>query len=113
MQIDLLYFDGCPSWESGLENLMAALEAEGLEAEIRLVNVTDDDHEAARLMFLGSPSFQVNGADLWYEEREHYDLSCRIYPTPQGMKGAPTIEMLREKLRTVMRTSTHDQLQSS
>ena len=100
MQIDLLYFDGCPSWEVGLKNLMAALEAEGLEAEIHMVNV-DDNAEASRLKFLGSPSFQVNGVDLWNEARERYDLSCRIYPTPDGMKGAPTLEMLREKLRTV------------
>jgi len=100
MQIDLLYFEDCPSWESGLENLMAALEAEGLEAEIRTVRVTDED-EAARLKFLGSPSFQINGVDLWNEERKHYNLSCRVYSTPQGMKGAPTVEMLREKLRTV------------
>jgi len=100
MQIDLLYFDDCPSWESGLENLMAALEAEGLETEIRTVRVADDD-EAARLKFLGSPSFQINGVDLWNEERKHYNLSCRVYSTPQGMKGAPTVEMLREKLRTV------------
>jgi hypothetical protein len=99
MKIDLLYFDGCPSWQSGLENLKAALQAEGLEADIRLVRV-EDDTEAARLKFLGSPSFQVDGLDLWTEERERYNLSCRIYNTSQGMRGAPTMEMLREKLRT-------------
>jgi hypothetical protein len=56
MKIDLLYFDGCPSWEGGMHNLMAALEAEGLVAEIDLVNVREDV-QAARLKFLGSPSF--------------------------------------------------------
>ena len=112
MQIDLLYFDGCPSWEDALENLKAALAADEVQEDIQLVKV-EDDEDATRLKFLGSPSFQVNGMDWWHEEREHYNLSCRIYHTPQGMKGAPTIEMLREKLRTVVRTSTHDQLQSS
>jgi len=99
MKIDLLYFDGCPSWQSGLENLKAALQAEVLEADIHLVRV-EDDAEAALLKFLGSPSFQVDGLDLWTEERERYNLSCRIYTTSQGMRGAPTVEMLREKLRT-------------
>ncbi len=98
MQIDLLYFDGCPSWQAGLENLKAALEAEGLTAEIRMMRV-ETDEDAARLRFLGSPSFHINGQDLWPEERARYNLSCRVYNTPQGMKGAPTIEMLREKLR--------------
>ena len=98
MKIDLLYFDDCPSWKGGLENLKAALEAEGLDAEIHLIEVADNE-EAARLKFLGSPSFCVNGVDWWPEERDEYSLSCRVYPTPEGVKGAPTVKMLREKLR--------------
>jgi len=98
MEIDLFYFDGCPSWQGGLENLKAALAAEGLEASIRLVKVADND-EAARLKFLGSPSFRVDGVDWWPEERKRYNLSCRVYQTPLGMKGAPTVEMLRDQLR--------------
>jgi hypothetical protein len=97
MQIDLLYFDGCPSWQNGLENLKAALSAEGIDAEIRLVQV-EGNAEAARLRFLGSPSFHVNGTDLWPEERATYALSCRVYSTPQGMQGTPNVEMLRQKL---------------
>ena len=100
MQIELLYFDGCPSWEGALENLKAALQAEGLQADIRLVKVESDD-EAARLKFLGSPSFRVDGVDWWPEERQRYNLSCRVYATPQGLLGAPTVEMLREKLRSM------------
>lgn len=98
MQVDLLYFDDCPSWRTGLENLESALREEGLQAEIRLVNVASDS-EAARLKFLGSPSFQINGLDMWPEERDDFNLSCRVYATSQGMRGSPTIEMLREKLR--------------
>lgn len=98
MKIELLYFDGCPSWQDALENVKTALAAEGLVADIRLVKVASDE-EAARLKFLGSPSFQVNGKDLWPEERERYSLCCRVYATPEGMKGAPPIGMLREKLR--------------
>jgi hypothetical protein len=103
MQIDLLYFDDCPSWQGGLENLKAALAAEDMQAEIRLVQV-EDNEEARRLRFLGSPSFHVNGLDLWPEAREIFALSCRVYSTPQGMRGAPTVEMLREKLRAVGKT---------
>lgn len=100
MEIDLYFIDDCPSWQSGLENLKAALKAEGLKADIRLVNVPDDN-EAARLKFLGSPSFRADGVDFWPEERNRYNLNCRIYATPQGLKGAPTVEMLREKVRAL------------
>ncbi len=101
MQIDLLYFDGCPSYLDAMENLKSALVAEGMEAEIRLVKVDDND-EARRLKFLGSPSFQVNSVDWWPEERALYNLSCRVYNTSQGIRGVPTVEMLREKLRSTL-----------
>ena len=97
MKIDLLYFEGCPSWQDGLENLKVALIRENIQAEINLVRV-DTDSGAARLQFLGSPSFRVNEEELWQEQREQYNLSCRVYSTPGGMKGAPTVEMLQEKL---------------
>lgn len=98
MKIDLLYFDGCPSWQTGYANLKAALAAEGMQADIHLVRV-ESDGQAARLEFLGSPSFQVEGVDWWQEKRDRYDLSCRVYQTSQGLKGAPTVDMLRGKLR--------------
>ncbi len=84
MRIDLLYFDGCPSWQEALKNMQAALATEGLQAELHLIRV-DGDVEAARMKFLGSPSFRVNGNDLWTEQRARYNLSCRVYNTPQGM----------------------------
>ncbi len=72
MMIELLYFEGCPSWQKGLENLQAALSLEDLEAEIRLIRI-DDEETAAKEKFLGSPSFRFTGRDLWYEERDSYD----------------------------------------
>lgn len=101
--VDLLYFDGCPSWRNGLANLEAALEAEGLNYQINLVKI-ETPEQAQKERFLGSPSFRVNGVDLWPEEREVYSLSCRVYHTPNGMKGFPTVEMLRERLREIFPT---------
>jgi len=98
MKIELLYFEGCPSWESGLKNLEFAVQQEGLCVSIDQVKVIDDD-AAARLKFLGSPHFRVDGQDLWHEERENYSLSCRLYSTPDGIKGFPTIDMLRQILK--------------
>jgi len=98
MKIELLYFDGCPSWEEGLKNLKIALREEVLYASVELVKV-ESDGDAARLKFLGSPHFRVDGEDLWHEEREIYTLSCSVFPTPEGIKGIPTVSMLREQLR--------------
>ena len=98
MKIELLYFEGCPSWEGGLKNLEIALRGEGLRVPVDKVKVTNDD-DATRLKFLGSPHFRVDGQDLWHEERENYSLSCRVYLTPEGVKGFPTVAMLREQLQ--------------
>jgi len=97
MLIELLYFDGCPSWEKGLVNLQAALSAEYIDSEIELVPV-ETNAAALKERFLGSPSFRVNGVDLWPEQRNSYYLGCRVYPTSAGMQGAPTVAMIRERL---------------
>lgn len=98
MQIELFYFDGCPSWKNGLKNLEISLQEEGLTASVEMVKVNDDE-DAARLKFLGSPSFRIDGRDFWYEKRDIYSLCCRVYPTPEGIKGFPTVAMLKEQLK--------------
>jgi hypothetical protein len=100
MKIELFYFDGCPSWQMGLRNLKSALQLEGIKTDVQLVKVLDDVG-AVKLKFLGSPSFRVDDKELWPEEREMYTLSCRVYPSPQGIKGWPSVEMLQEKLHVL------------
>ena len=101
MKVELLYFDGCPSWQSGLQNLHSALNTNGLPVSGELVQVMDND-DAARKKFLGSPSFRINGVDLWGEERDAYSLSCRVYATPEGMKGSPSVFMLEKEIRRIL-----------
>jgi hypothetical protein len=97
MKIDMLYFDDCPSWKKGLANLKAALSAENEEEDIQLIRVESDD-DAAKEKFLGSPSFRINGHDVWPEERQSYHPGCRIYTTKIGMRGFPSSDMLRRKI---------------
>src|SRR5512146_331264 len=98
MKIELLYFDDCSSWKEGLDNIKKALALEGLQAHLELVRV-ENNQEAGRLKFLGSPSFRINGEDLWGGSRANYSLSCRLYRTEGGLRGSPTVEMLRQALK--------------
>jgi hypothetical protein len=98
VKIELLYFNGCPSWQTGLEELKTALRMEHLDDSVELVKVKNN-FEAARRKFLGSPSFRVDGQELWPEQCDSYSLSCRLYSTPEGLKGNPTVGMLRKALR--------------
>jgi hypothetical protein len=98
MRVELLYFDGCASWQDGLKNLGIALREEGLAQPVELVKVLDDA-DAERRQFLGSPSFRVDGQELWPEDRDDFSLSCRVYQSPQGLTRCPTVAVLKEALR--------------
>ncbi len=98
MKVEVLYFDGCPTYEAATKTLRAVLAEEGVEAEVELVAVNTDE-EAQRLRFPGSPTIRVDGRDLFPAgEREDWRLGCRVYATPEGLRGSPTAEMLRAAL---------------
>ena len=100
MQVEVLYFDGCPTYGAAEEALREVLAGEGVEAGVELVPVNTDE-EARRLRFPGSPTIRVDGEDLFpVPERAEYALGCRMYTTSEGLKGAPTAQMLREALKT-------------
>ncbi len=100
MNVEVLYFDSCPTYERATKTLREVLAEEGMEAEIKLVAVNTDE-EVQRLQFPGSPTIWVDGEDLFPAgEREDWRLGCRVYATPEGLRGSPTAEMLREALKT-------------
>ncbi len=99
-RVELLYFDGCPTYLEAERALREVLAEEGMAADVSLVAVNTDE-EARRLRFPGSPTIRVEGRDLFpggAPDRSVWALGCRMYPTPRGPKGAPTPEMLRVAL---------------
>ncbi len=98
MKVEVLYFDGCPTYETATKTLRAVLVEEGVEAEIELVAVNTNE-EARRLCFPGSPTIRVGGRDLFpAPEQEDWRLGCRVYATAEGLRGSPTAEMLKDAL---------------
>ena len=100
MKVELLYFDGCPSYEALLPVLRELLAGEGVEDEIELRQV-ETAEDAERERFLGSPSIRVNGSDIepHAEDRHDYGLKCRLYRNPDGLTGIPTEKWLVAALR--------------
>ncbi|CAN5349656.1 hypothetical protein BH23ACT6_BH23ACT6_12950 [soil metagenome] len=93
MDITLLYFEDCPNWKLAEERLVALAKGRpDLAVTHRLVQTTA---EAERLGFLGSPSIQVNGVDVFAEPGSQVGLSGRRYSTPDGYQGAPSLEQLK------------------
>ena len=98
MRVELLYFDGCPTYRTAEKTLRAVFAQEDAEAVVELV-VVNTDEEAQRLRFPGSPTIKVDGEDLFpVPERAGYALSCRMYATLEGLRGSPTAEMVRASL---------------
>lgn len=98
MRAEILYFQGCPTYVAAEKAVREVLAEQGIEALVELVAVNSDE-EAQRLRFPGSPTIRVNGEDLFpVPERGEYALGCRMYATPEGLKGSPTAKMLKEAL---------------
>ena len=98
MKMEILYFDGCPTYLEAEDALRGVLEEEGVDAEVELIAVNTNE-EAQKLRFAGSPTIRVDGEDLFtVPARAEYALGCRLYTTPEGLRGLPTTEMLREAL---------------
>jgi hypothetical protein len=98
-KVEVLYFDGCPTYVAAAEALKGVLAGEGVQAEVDMVSVNIDE-EAQRLRFPGSPTIRVDGEDLFPAgEREDWRLGCRVYATPEGLKGSPTAGMLKAALK--------------
>ena len=96
MDVTLLYVDGCPHWQTADARLRVLADEFGLHVTYRKVSSPE---EAEVLAFHGSPTVLLDGQDPFPAEGEP-GLACRIYQTPAGPAGAPTIELLRAVLAT-------------
>ncbi|MCU1258456.1 MAG: hypothetical protein JWO80_1341 [Bryobacterales bacterium] len=94
MNVEVLYFAGCPNHPPAVERLRTVIEQEGVNAEIIEREVT----EPATAGFLGSPTIRVNGKDIDPAQRgaASIGLACRCY---RG--GLPSVDMIRAALREV------------
>lgn len=96
MEIILQYFNGCPNWEVLDQRLAEVVNDRSDDRVIRQLVETPED--AVRLGFHGSPTVLVDGIDPFADERTHVGLACRMFRTPAGIAGSPTVEQLREAI---------------
>ncbi|MDE3089533.1 MAG: DUF2703 domain-containing protein [Chloroflexota bacterium] len=101
MKIELLWFDECPSYQGARELLEQVLREEKIDAAIEMVQVRDHADALAK-RFLGSPTIRLNGVDQFAEPgQESFAMQCRVYRTPDGLKGVPTKGMLRAAVKNL------------
>ena len=102
MRVELLWWDGCPSYPETLADLEGALASAGLDSQVEMVEV-ESDEQARRERFPGSPTIRVDGEDLFpCPEEEPYSLTCRVYRLRDGRPSpTPDPEDLLEAIRRI------------
>jgi hypothetical protein len=102
--VQLLWWEGCPSTEHALAELRDALRDVGLpETHVQMRELKTDE-EAGEAGFLGSPTILIDGTDV--AKRGHGDavgLSCRVYRRRDGtIAPTPDPDDVREALRRAL-----------
>jgi hypothetical protein len=106
VNVEVLYFDGCPNHGELLPRLRDLMRRAGVSTEIELRAITD--HEAAlRERFLGSPTVRVDGRDVEpaADRRSDFGMKCRLYRGGDRVSGQPADEWIEQALLRAARAS--------
>ena len=125
MQIKILYFNGCPNWETAAARVRTVLaELDRANVAVESVDVHQTSHLPSE--WAGSPTVLLDGRDLFaaadcppstdlaVDSGRHPVLgrdACRIYVTEAGLEGAPSLDQLRMALTAAL-TERHNMKRS-
>lgn len=84
MDVELLWWEGCPSWRKAVELVREEMEALELEPAALRVTEVATDADAARQRFVGSPTIRIEGRDVQDPGDEPAGLTCRVYRLRDG-----------------------------
>lgn len=91
IDIEILYFDGCPNVDLARKMVTDVVNQAGAKAQIAMVKIESNDDAEAK-QFVGSPSIRVTGKDVdpMDDNNLQYSMRCRVYFTSDGMSGLPS-----------------------
>jgi len=95
MEIDILYVPDCSNLDRARARVLEALDASGVEAIVREIEVSTAEAAAARGM-RGSPTVLIDGRDPFAGASDPTSISCRLYPEHGHADGAPSVAQLVE-----------------
>ncbi len=98
MDFELLTIQDCPHGSAARELFSRAVELEGQDPVLVAAREIMTDEEAEASGFHGSPTFLVDGKDLFPSTTEPA-MTCRVYRTAGGLLGLPSLESLRQAIQ--------------
>lgn len=99
MRIEVLHIDECPNLAMAQQRLESALIVLGHSDIPVTTRLLESALDTAGTGFAGSPTITLNGSDIFPTGATADDLACRIYMTPSGLAGLPTINQIAEALK--------------
>ncbi len=99
-RIELLYFEGCPTYKVARQIIAEVLELVGAPGDLREINVTSEA-QARQLKFIGSPTVRIDGRDVdpAPDGAEQYGLKCRVYAVDGKLLGYPPRQVVLAALK--------------
>ena len=97
--IEYLFWEGCPSHERVLADLIGLMDALDLEREDLRITEIHTHADAERERFIGSPTIRIDRVDIQDPGDTQYGLECRIYHHRDGrVSPLPDREDLKHRL---------------
>ena len=97
MEIELLIVPGCPHEAAAAELITTAVADTGVQAGVTHTVITNLD-QARRRSFAGSPTILINP---FADPAAPAAMACRLYPTPEGLRGVPALRDLHQALKRI------------
>lgn len=98
VDIELLVIPDCPNGPETADLISAAVADTLVQATITRTIIENED-QARQRGFRGSPTILLNGMDPFASGDAPVALSCRLYSTPDGLRGVPALRDLRQAIK--------------
>jgi type II secretory pathway component PulK len=98
IDVSVMTIPGCPHLAEAVRDIQQALDHLGIASDEIHVIVVETADQADEQGFLGSPTFLVDGSDLFPDPARRAALSCRLYDTTAGLRGSPGVDQLVTQL---------------
>ena len=97
-KVTIQYFRGCPNQALAERRVGEAMGRLGGARPVLELQEIPDAAEAERVGFRGSPTVLIDGVDPFTDPAAPAGFACRVYRTPAGAEGAPSVDELAEAL---------------
>ena len=109
MRVELLFWEGCPSYAKAHAELRALLIEAGLDPAGVIVREIETQADAELHRFVGSPTIRIDGVDVQPPGEEPTGLTCRVYRRRDGrVSPTPDPADVRDALRAAALSAASD-----